>query len=42
MLDLLQSILMIGASTEPDSPMWPMLAAGVLATGAMMRRISRD
>ena len=42
MLDTLQSLLMIGTSTQTESGLWTMLAVGGLAASAVLRRIGRD
>lgn len=42
MMDLLQSLLMIGSPTHPDSPVLPLLAVGVAAAAMMLRRLGKD
>ncbi len=42
MLDTLQNLLMIGTRTDPESPVWAMLAAGALAATALLRRMRQD
>ncbi len=42
MLDTLKSLLMIGAPTQTDGPLWPFLLAGAMAAAVLLNRIGRD